>query len=125
MGNPIVRRRRSHNDHTRSHLFCLGGSRQPGRARVGRIRLAHRVLRVSSGLYLFIVGSLKVGVLDPLGLWLVVAGLVGSVALDMVTGAFFEDNGDTAEWGFLLGVRLAGLGLLWLGYRLRSLAPKA
>lgn len=77
------------------------------------------------GFVLFIVGSLKAGVLDPLGLWLVVAGLVGSVALDMATGAFFEENGDTTEWGFLLGVPLAGLGLLWLGYRLRSHPPRA
>ncbi|CAN5814146.1 hypothetical protein BH23ACT12_BH23ACT12_02730 [soil metagenome] len=77
------------------------------------------------GLVLFIGGSLKARVLDSLGLWLVVAGLVGGVALDMATGAFFEENGESTEWGFLLGVPLAGLGLLWLGYRLRSQQPAA
>jgi len=78
------------------------------------------------GFVLFIVGSLKAGVLDKVGLGLVVVGLVGSVALDMVTGAFFEDGSETTttEWGFLLGIPLAGIGLLWIGYRLWSQQPE-
>lgn len=72
------------------------------------------------GFILFVAGSLKARVLEPVGLWLIVVGLVGGVALDMVTGAFFADEGEVTEWGFILGIPLAGLGLLLLGYRLWS-----
>lgn len=73
-----------------------------------------------AGFILFVIGSLKARILDSLGLWLVMVGLVGGVVLDMATGAFFEDNGETTEWGLFIGVPLAGLGLMWLGYKLRS-----
>jgi hypothetical protein len=74
------------------------------------------------GFVLFVIGSFKARVLDPVGLWLVVIGLVGAVALDMATGAFFQDEtGTTTEWGFYLGVPLAGIGLAWIGAKLRSL----
>lgn len=72
------------------------------------------------GFILFMIGSLKARVLDQIGLRLVALGLVGGVVLDMATGAFFEDNGDTTDWGLYLGIPLAGLGLLWLGYQLRA-----
>jgi len=77
------------------------------------------------GFVLFIIGSLKARVLDHVGLWLVPIGLVGAVVLDMVTGAFFEESPETTEWGFLLGIPLAGIGLLWIGYRLWSKQPEA
>ena len=72
------------------------------------------------GFVLFVAGSLKARVLDPIGLWLVIVGLVGGVLVDMATGAFFEENGQTTEWGFYIGIPLAGLGLLWIGYKLWS-----
>lgn len=77
------------------------------------------------GFVMFIVGSLKARVLDPIGLWLIVVGLIGGVVLDMATGAFFEDNGATPEWGYLLGIPIAGLGLGWIGYKLWSQRARA
>jgi hypothetical protein len=72
------------------------------------------------GFVLFVIGSFKARVLDPIGLWLVVGGFIGGVLLDMATGAFFEDTGETPEWGLYIGVPVAGLGLLWIGYKLWS-----
>lgn len=72
------------------------------------------------GFVLFVAGSLKARVLESLGLWLIVVGLIGGVALDMATGAFFADEGEVTEWGFIIGIPLAGLGLLLVGYRLWS-----
>ncbi len=71
------------------------------------------------GFILFVIGCLKARVLEPLALWLVVIGLVGGIALDMATGAFSGD-GEVMEWGLYVGIPLAGLGLLWMGYRLWS-----
>jgi hypothetical protein len=73
-----------------------------------------------AGFVLFVIGSLKARVLDPIGLWLVVVGLFGGVVLDMATGAFFEENGTTMAWGFVIGIPIAGLGLMLVGYRLLS-----
>lgn len=75
-----------------------------------------------AGIVLFMIGSFKAGVLEPLGLWLIVTGLLGGIAVDMATGAFFEENGETTEWGFYVGIPLMGLGLAWIGYRLWSRA---
>lgn len=73
------------------------------------------------GFVLFIIGSIRAAMLERAALWLVVIGLVGAVAIDMATGAFFEDeNGTTTEWGFYLGVPLAGIGLAWMGSKLRA-----
>ncbi|MDP9428924.1 MAG: hypothetical protein M3Q47_08650 [Actinomycetota bacterium] len=47
-------------------------------------------------------------------------GLVSALAIDMATGAFFEDEASTTEWGLYLGIPLFGLGLVWMGYALRS-----
>lgn len=53
-------------------------------------------------------------------------GLVSAVAIDMATGAFFDDRGGATEWGFYLGIPLFGLGLVWLGHAVsRELAPTA
>ena len=47
-----------------------------------------------------------------------IASLLGMAALavDMATGAFFEDDSTTTEWGFYIGVPVFGLGLAWAGY---------
>jgi hypothetical protein len=72
------------------------------------------------GFVLFVAGSLKAKVLDPIGLWLVIIGLIGGVVVDMATGAFFEEETTTTEWGLILGIPLAGIGLLWIGYKVWS-----
>ena len=47
---------------------------------------------------------------------LMLVGLVAGIAIDMATGAFFEDEPTTTEWGFYIGLPLFGLGLAWAGY---------
>ncbi len=68
------------------------------------------------GMILFVIGTLKANVLPRGAAILMIVGLVGAIAIDMATGAFFEDDtGTTTEWGFYIGVPLFGLGLAWLG----------
>jgi hypothetical protein len=47
-------------------------------------------------------------------------GLVAAIAIDMATGAFFEEEPTTTEWGFYIGVPHFGLGLAWMGWAVRS-----
>ncbi len=69
------------------------------------------------GIVLFAIGTLKAKVFPQAAPMLMLGGLIGALAIDMATGAFFEDeNGGTTEWGFYIGVPLFGLGLAWLGY---------
>ncbi|HWC14107.1 MAG TPA: hypothetical protein VG929_05885 [Actinomycetota bacterium] len=69
------------------------------------------------GIILFTIASLKAKVLPQGAAILMLVGLVGSLAIDMATGAFFEDEGrSTTQWGFYIGVPLFGLGLAWIGY---------
>lgn len=69
------------------------------------------------GIVLFAIGTLKAKVFPQGAPILMVVGLVSGIAIDMATGAFFEDQeGGTTEWGFYLGIPLFGLGLAWLGY---------
>jgi len=71
------------------------------------------------GIILFTIGTLRARVLPPAAAVLMLVGLLGSLAIDMATGAFFEDEGGgTTEWGFYVGVPIFGLGLAWLGYSL-------
>lgn len=51
---------------------------------------------------------------------LVAVGLPVALAIDMATGAFFEENGETTEWGFYVGIPLFALGIVWIGYALWS-----
>lgn len=75
------------------------------------------------GIILFAIGTLKAKVFPQGAPILMLVGLLGSLAIDMATGAFFEDNGDTTEWGFYIGVPLFGLGVAWLGYSLWKPRP--
>lgn len=69
------------------------------------------------GVVLFAIGTIKAKVLPQAAGVLMLVGLVAAIAIDMATGAFFEDEtGGTTEWGFYLGVPLFGLGLAWIGY---------
>lgn len=72
------------------------------------------------GIVLFGVGTAVAGVFPRAAAWLLLGGLVAAVAIDMATGAFFEDDGSTTEWGFFIGIPLFGAGLAWMGYALRS-----
>lgn len=69
------------------------------------------------GMVLFSIGTIKAKVLPQAAAFLVPIGLLLGVGIDMATGAFFEgEDGGTTEWGFFIGVPLAGLGLAWMGY---------
>ena len=72
------------------------------------------------GIVLFGVGSTVAGVFPRAAALLLLGGLVASVVIDMATGAFFEDDGSTTEWGFFIGIPLFGAGLAWIGYALGS-----
>ncbi len=74
------------------------------------------------GILLFGIGSAlarKFPLAAPL---LMLIGLLASIVIDMATGAFFEEDSTTTEWGFYIGVPLFGLGVAWMGYALRSAA---
>lgn len=68
------------------------------------------------GVILFAIGVIRAKVLPTLSGALMLLGLVGAVAIDMATGAFFEDDGSTTEWGFYIGLPVFAIGLAWAGY---------
>jgi hypothetical protein len=68
------------------------------------------------GVILFAIGSIKARVLPLASGVLMLIGLLGALAVDMATGAFFEDDSTTTQWGFYIGVPVFGLGLAWAGY---------
>ena len=72
------------------------------------------------GIVLFAVGSILARRFPRGAPVLVLVGLVSALLIDMATGAFFEDEASTTEWGLYLGIPLFGLGLVWMGYALRS-----
>ncbi len=72
------------------------------------------------GIVLFGIGSMMAHVMPRAAPLLMLLGLVAAIAIDMVTGAFFEDEPTTTEWGFYIGIPLFGLGLAWMGWALRS-----
>lgn len=68
------------------------------------------------GVVLFAIGIIRAKVLPTLPGVLMLLGLVSAVAIDMATGAFFEDDGSTTEWGFYIGLPVFAIGLAWAGY---------
>ncbi|MEX2652293.1 MAG: hypothetical protein WD473_07595 [Acidimicrobiia bacterium] len=68
------------------------------------------------GVILFSIGTIKAKTLPPASGVLMLVGLVAAIAIDMATGAFFEDDSTTTEWGFYIGVPVFALGLAWAGY---------
>jgi hypothetical protein len=68
------------------------------------------------GVILFSIGVIRGRVLPAASGVLMLVGLVAAVAVDMATGAFFEDEPTTTEWGFFIGVPVFALGLAWAGY---------
>ena len=76
------------------------------------------------GVLLFTIGSVKAKVFPQAAPILMLVGLGSALAIDMATGAFFEDEPTTTEWGFYLGVPLFGLGLAWIGYSVWKSRPE-
>ena len=74
------------------------------------------------GIVLFAVGSAMARRFPTGAPVLMLVGLVAAVAIDMMTGAFFADDGSVTEWGFYIGVPVFGLGLAWMGHALRTSA---
>ena len=71
------------------------------------------------GVVLFGIGSLMAARFTRAAPALMLGGLVAALAIDMATGAFFQDeSGPITEWGFYVGVPLFGLGVAWMGYQL-------
>lgn len=70
------------------------------------------------GIVLFSIASARAKVFPSGAAILMLVGLIGGIAVDMATGAFFEDDPDTMAWGSLIGIPLFGLGLAWIGYSL-------
>lgn len=70
------------------------------------------------GIVAFTIGTFMAKVFPQAAPALMLIGLVGAIAIDMATGAFFEDEPTTTPWGFIIGVPLFGLGVAWMGYSL-------
>lgn len=66
------------------------------------------------GIVLFAVGTMLADRLPRRAGALMLLSLVAAVGIDMATGAFFEDSGDTTEWGLYIGLPLFGVSLLWI-----------
>lgn len=66
------------------------------------------------GLVLFAVGVMLAGRLPRAAGALMLLSLVAAIGIDMATGAFFEDSGETTEWGLYIGLPLFGISLLWI-----------
>lgn len=49
---------------------------------------------------------IRANVLNRRATWLFTIGLPLGLTIDMATGAFFEENGDTPEVGFFVGLPL-------------------
>lgn len=72
------------------------------------------------GIVAFAIGTIRAKVFPTAAATLILVGLVAGVAIDMATGTFFEDDGESTAWGFMIGIPLAGLGIAWLGNSLRT-----
>ncbi len=70
------------------------------------------------GLMLFGIATIGAGVLPRGAAWLLVLGLPLALVIDLLTGAFFEE--EATPWGFFVGFTAFGVGLIWLGYALWS-----
>ncbi len=77
------------------------------------------------GVVAFAVGSILARHFPVGAPALMLIGLVGALAIDMATGAFFEEDAATTEWGLYIGIPLFGLGLAWLGHAVRQAPPPA
>ncbi len=70
------------------------------------------------GTVLLGVATIRAGVLPRWAAVLFAFGLPAGLAIDLLTGAFFEE--EATPWGFYIGPPAFAVGLLWLGYALWS-----
>jgi peptidoglycan/LPS O-acetylase OafA/YrhL len=68
------------------------------------------------GVLLLGIALIRANVMNRWASWLFTIGLPLGLIVDLATGAFFEENGDTPEFGFFIGPPLFCIGLVWLGY---------
>lgn len=72
------------------------------------------------GALLFGIGLVIARGFGPLPSWLFLIALPLGLLIDVATGAFFQENGDTPAYGFYVGVPLFGIALIWMGVKLLS-----
>jgi len=70
----------------------------------------------SIGVILFAIGTIKANVLPRAAGVLMLVGFLAAIVVDMATGAFFEDEPTTTQWGAYIGAPLFALGLALAGY---------
>ncbi len=70
------------------------------------------------GITLFGIATIRAGVLPRIAAVLFAFGLPVGFVLDLLTGAFFEE--EATPWGFYIGPPAFAVGLIWLGYALWS-----
>ncbi len=70
------------------------------------------------GIVLFGIATFRAAVLPRWAAVLFAFGLPAGLVIDLLTGAFFEE--EATSWGFYIGPPAFAIGLLWLGYALWS-----
>ena len=70
------------------------------------------------GIVIFGIATARAGVFPRAAGLLLALGLLGGLVIDLLTGAFFDE--DATEWGYFIGLTAFAVGLIWLGYTLRS-----
>jgi hypothetical protein len=70
------------------------------------------------GIVLFGIATARAGVFPRGAALLLALGLLGGLVIDLLTGAFFDE--DATQWGYFVGLTVFAVGLIWLGYTLRS-----
>ena len=66
------------------------------------------------GITLFGIATIRAGVLPRIAAVLFAFGLPVGFVLDLLTGAFFEE--EATPWGLYIGPPAFAVGLIWLGY---------
>ena len=84
--------------------------------------LAVGFVALIAGVPLFGIAALRAGVLPRAAVLLFVVSLPLGVAIDLATGAFFEDDGESSmpEIGYWVGVSAFAFAMIWLGHRMWS-----
>ncbi len=70
------------------------------------------------GIVLFGIATARAGVFPRAAGLLLALGLLGGLVIDLLTGAFFDE--DATSWGYFIALTAFAVGLIWLGYALRS-----
>jgi hypothetical protein len=70
------------------------------------------------GLIVLGIATIRAGVLPRGAAVLLILGLPLGIVIDLLTGAFFSE--EATPWGFFVSFTAFAVGLIWLGYALRS-----